>query len=74
MKRYRIKKVTDKDSTRYYPQEKWFGLFWMNMFGREPYWDGSYSTLQKAQDAICEHLRKPVVEYLEVNCEETKQK
>jgi hypothetical protein len=76
MKNYRIKKVIDGHSTRYcryypqtryYPQEKLFGL-WMNMFG----FDRWYSTLQNAQDAICEHLRKRVVEYLEVNCEETK--
>jgi myosin-crossreactive antigen len=68
MKNYRIKKVTDKYSTRYYPQEKWFGLFWMNMFG----YDGWYSTFEEAQKRIFYVLRKPVVEYLEVDCGENK--
>ena len=70
-KNYRIKKVTERDGTKYYPQEKLFGL-WMNMFGFEHYWDGSYNTFEEAQDAVCKHLRKPDVEYLEVDCGETK--
>ena len=68
-KNYRIKKVTDQHSTKYYPQEKLFGLFWVNMFGFEHYWDGSYNTFEEAQDAVCKHLRKPVVEYLDFNCD-----
>jgi hypothetical protein len=65
MKNYRIKKVTNTHLTRYYPQEKWFGLFWVNMFG----YDGWYSSFEDAQRRICCVLRKPVVEYLSVDCE-----
>ncbi len=39
MKNYRIKKVTDGHSTRYYPQHKRYGLFWYNLFVDE-YRDG----------------------------------
>ena len=67
-KNYRIKKVTDGDGTRYYPQHKLLGLFWVNMFGLDPYWDGSYLTLKEAQRNLCNHLRKPVVEYYSVDC------
>jgi hypothetical protein len=67
MKHYRIKKVTDKYSTRYYPQHKLFGLFWMNIiFPIYSYGCGSCDTLEDAQDAIREHSSKPVVEYIEV--------
>ena len=52
-------------STKYYPQEKWFGLFWVNM-------DRWYPSFEEAQAHICYTLRKPVVEYLEVDCGEPK--
>ena len=55
-------------STRYYPQEKFFGLFWVNMFG----YDRWYPSFEEAQARICYVLRKPVVEYLEVDCGEPK--
>jgi hypothetical protein len=66
MKRYRIKKVTDKDSTRYYPQHKLFGLFWRNILSRDHYGGGSCENLEFAQHVIREHSSKPVVEYIEV--------
>jgi hypothetical protein len=73
MKRnYRIKKVTWKDKCRYYPQVKRLGLFWMNVFVCEPYSDGGYTTFEFAQEVLCDYLKKPVVEYLDVNCGETK--
>lgn len=65
MKKFRIKKVTDQHSTRYYPQEKFFGL-WRNIL------PGSCDTLEYAQYVICEYLRKPVVEYIEFDCGENK--
>ena len=69
MKNFRIKKVTDQHSSRYYPQEKLFGLFWwVNMFGP----DGWYPSFEEAQRRIFFVLRKPVVEYLEVDCGENK--
>ena len=67
-KNYRIKKVTERDGAKYYPQEKLFGLFWVDMFGC----DGWYSSFEEAQRRIFFVLRKPVVEYLEVDCRETK--
>ena len=67
-KKYRIKKITDGYSTRYYPQEKLFGLFWYNLFVDE-YRDGDYSTFEEAQKHLCNYLRKPVVEYLDFDCE-----
>ena len=66
-KNFRIKKVTDGHSTRYYPQHKRFGLFWYNLFVDE-YRDGDYSTFEEAQWHLCNYLRKPVVEYLDFEC------
>ena len=68
LKNFRIKKVTDGHSTRYYPQHKRFGLFWYNLFVDE-YRDGDYSTFEEAQWHLCNYLRKPVVEYLDFDCE-----
>lgn len=68
MKNYRIKKVTDGYGTRYYPQHKFLGLFWVNTFGWEHYWDGSYDTFEQAKKHLCDFLRKPVVEYSKVDC------
>jgi hypothetical protein len=70
VKNFRIKKVTEDGETKYFPQHKFLGLFWMNMFGCEPYWDGSYSILEVAQKRMCDYLKEPVVEYLEVDCGE----
>lgn len=70
MKHYRIKKVTDGDKTRYYPQEKFLGLFWYDMFGWDGYSRGYYNTFEDAQYILCDYLRKPTVEYLDVNCGE----
>ena len=70
MTEYRIKKVTYNDTERYYPQQKIIApLWWRNMFYCEPYWDGSYATLEEAQKELCKHLRKPVVEYIDFDCE-----
>jgi len=68
MKNYRIKKITDGYSTRYYPQEKRFGLFWYNLFEND-YNDGSYWTFEEAQEHLCNYLREPVVEYLDFDCD-----
>ena len=67
-KNFRIKKVTDGHSTRYYPQHKRFGLFWYNLFVDE-YRDGDYDTFEEAQWHLCNYLRKPVVEYLDFDCD-----
>ena len=60
MTNYRIKKVTDGHSTRYYPQHKRYGLFWYNLFVDE-YRDGDYDTFEEAQWHLCNYLREPVV-------------
>lgn len=72
MKNYRIQKVTYGYTSRYYPQVKRLGLFWMNVFECEPYGDGGYATFEDAQEVLCNYLKKPTVEYFDVNCEETK--
>ena len=70
-KNYRIKKETYGTKTKYYPQRKILGLFWVNMF-RDLDGDVYYDTFEQAQKHLCNYLRKPVVEYLEVNCGENK--
>jgi hypothetical protein len=72
MENYRIKKVTDEIGTKYYPQIKILGLFWVNMFGTQNYGGAYYRTFKEAQKEVCDYLREPVVEYLEVDCGETK--
>ena len=64
MKDYRIKKVTENELTRYYPQVKvlWW---WYNPFEAEHYYDGGFSTLIEAQKELCDFLQEPVVEYIE---------
>jgi hypothetical protein len=64
MKKYRIKKETYNDTTRYYPQEK-FLYCWYNIFAFDVYFDGGYDTLEEAQERLCEYCREPVVEYLD---------
>ena len=69
MTKYRIKKVTDEIGTKYYPQARVFGfLWWYNIFVDE-YRDGCYFTFEEAQWHLCNYLRKPVVEYLDFDCD-----
>ena len=63
MKKYRIKKETYGDTTKYFPQERWF-FRWFNIFAYEVYFDGGYDTLEEARKRLCEYCREPVVEYL----------
>lgn len=72
MNKYRIKKGTYADFVRYYPQKRilWW---WENICFSSL--DGGYSTLEKAQEAICSHIRKkpvpePVMEYIYFDHEE----
>jgi len=71
LKNYRIQKVTWKDKSRYYPQKKilWF---WIYLYEFEPYTDGGFDSLEEAQNRLCADLEEPEVEYLDVNCGETK--
>jgi hypothetical protein len=64
MKNYRIKKVTDGDGTRYFPQVKHL-FWWHNPYEFEPYRDGGFSTLEEAQEKLCSYLTKPVVEFID---------
>jgi hypothetical protein len=64
---YRIKKITQGSLFAYYPQKKYFGLFWVD----ELVGFGSY---EEANEAYCDYLRdcmkETVVEYFEVKCKE----
>lgn len=71
MKNYRIKRVSDRDGTKYYPQRKFFGLFWVNAFEHPEYGGRYYYTFEEAQKTVCDYLRGPVVEYLSVDCGES---
>ena len=65
MKNYRIKKVTDEEDTRYYPQVK-FLFWWYNLIYPSPYnGDGGFSTLEVAQEKLCSYLKKSVVEFID---------
>ena len=68
MTKYRIKKGTYGDVIRYYPQEK-FLFWWHNTV--EPSFDGGYSTLEKAQEAICSRIKEPepVIDYIDFDYE-----
>jgi hypothetical protein len=66
MNKYRIKKGTYGDVIRYYPQEK-FLFWWHNTV--EPSFDGGYSTLEQAQEALCSRIKKSVVEYIDFDPE-----
>jgi len=70
LKNFRIKKVSEINETRYYPQVKRFGLFWVNMFGFLSDWDGGYYSFESAKKELCNHLKNPVIEYYSVNCGE----
>jgi len=67
MKKYRIKKETYNDTTRYYPQERWF-FWWYNVFAiksaYEVYFDGGYDTLEEARKRLCEYCRIPATEFI----------
>jgi hypothetical protein len=64
MNKYRIKKETYGDTTKYFPQEKWF-FQWINIFAYEVYFDGGYDTLEKAQQKLCDYIKEPVVEFID---------
>jgi len=68
MKNYRIKKVTDEDGTRYFPQVKHL-FWWHNLIYSIPYTytydDGGFSTLEEAQEKLCSYLKKSVVEFID---------
>ena len=69
MKNYRIAKVIDGDYLRFFPQRKVLGLIWINVFAcYNDYYDG-FLSYDEANKALCDTIRKPVIEYLDVNCE-----
>jgi len=68
MKNYRIKKQYGMYSIRYTPQEKIL-FWWRNVFDLYSEFDTGFDTLTQAQEALCKHLRKPVVEYIDFDCE-----
>jgi hypothetical protein len=68
MKKYRIKKETYGDTTKYYPQERWF-FWWFNIFSCDVYFDGGYSTLEEAQKRLCGYVKGTMVEYLDFDYE-----
>jgi len=61
-------RILGEKTTTSSPQHKRFGLFWYNLFVDE-YRDGDYSTFEEAQWHLCNYLRKPVVEYLDFDCD-----
>lgn len=67
MKNYRIQKLIDGDFVRYYPQTKILGFFWVDMFAWAEYYDG-FKSYEQAKKALCNTIKKPIVEYLEVDC------
>jgi hypothetical protein len=68
MNKYRIKKETYGDTTKYYPQEK-FLWWWYNIFAFDVYFDGGYGTLEKAQERLCAYCRGTMVEYIDFDPE-----
>lgn len=68
MKKYRIKKETYGNTTKYYPQEKRF-FSWSNIFAFDVYFDGGFNTLEKAQKKLCEYCRGTMVEYIDFDFE-----
>jgi hypothetical protein len=64
MSKYRIKKVTNEDHTRYFPEVK-FLFWWYNPFKYEPYRDGGFGTLEGAQEKLRGYFKYPVVEYID---------
>lgn len=70
MKNYRIKRVDDGYSVRFYPQVKFLGFIWVNMLDWSNYYDG-FSTYDKAKEELCNAIRKPRVDYYDVDCDES---
>jgi hypothetical protein len=68
MNKYRIKKETYGDTTKYYPQEK-FLWWWYNVFAFDVYFDGGYDTLEKAQERLCVYCRGTMVEFIDFDYE-----
>jgi len=68
MSKYRIKKETYGDTAWYYPQVKVL-FWWFNIFECDVYFDGGFSTLERAQKRLCAHIKGTVVEYFEFNPE-----
>jgi hypothetical protein len=66
MKKYRIKKETYGDTSRYYPQKRWF-FSWFNIFAYGVYFDGGYDTLEEARKRLCDYYRGTIVEYIDFN-------
>jgi hypothetical protein len=68
MNKYRIKKLTTYgfygEVTYYYPQEKRL-FWWFNIFSCEPYFEGGFLSLEKAQEKLCDYCKKDVVEYID---------
>ena len=64
MSKYRIKKETYGDTTKYFPQEKYL-YCWYNIFAFDVYFDGGYNTLEEAQKQLCVYCRGTMVEYLD---------
>ena len=67
MKNYRIKKVIEYNTPWYYPQVKvlWW---WHTLFSFNEYYIGFFS-LEQAQKALCSHIKKSVVEYIDFDYE-----
>jgi hypothetical protein len=65
MKNYRIKKVTESNCIMYFPQRKILGLFWIDMFRYNPYYDG-FDSYENAHEALYNAICKPEVEYIDV--------
>lgn len=68
MKNYRIAKITYGCYSRFYPQVKFLGLIWINMYREYAHYDGFHS-YEEANKKLCSTIRNPVIEYLDVNCE-----
>jgi len=71
MKNYRIKKVTNGDTTKYYPQERNMRTLWgwEYVFDFDDFFAGGYDTLEEARKRLCEYCRKPVIEYFDFDPE-----
>lgn len=52
----------------YYPQKKVLGLFWLNMFSWDHYYQGGFGSYKSAKEALCRAVRRPAVEYFDVDC------
>lgn len=63
MRNYRIKKLTEYNTTWYYPQVKvlWW---WHDLFSWNQHYIG-YLSLEKAQEALCRHIKGTMVEYID---------